>query len=159
VEIITSDVLRSLPRLGWPLCVCVTNNHGYVPLVVNTSRSFPRSWLITEFVTRLTRRVSLVEQELLTLPEHLSSPPVFSGGSCYSIFCFICMLCWSLFVLLYFLFSPLRCLFFDIRILIAPLISSNPSWNRYRLYENTQLTHVYYWSIFTIKKPNTPKWH
>jgi hypothetical protein len=30
-------------------------------------------------VTKLTRRVSLVEQELLTLPEHLSSPPVFSG--------------------------------------------------------------------------------
>ena len=27
----------------------------------------------------LIRRVSLVEQELLTLPEHLSSPPVFSG--------------------------------------------------------------------------------
>jgi len=26
-------------------------------------------------VTRLTRRVSLVEQELLTLPEHLSSTP------------------------------------------------------------------------------------
>jgi hypothetical protein len=32
--------------------------------------------IITGFVTRLTRRVSLVEQELLTLPEHLSSPPV-----------------------------------------------------------------------------------
>jgi hypothetical protein len=31
------------------------------------------------FVTRLIRRVSLVEQELLTLPEHMSSPPVFSG--------------------------------------------------------------------------------
>ena len=31
------------------------------------------------FVTRLTRRVPLVEQELLTLPEHLSSPPVFGG--------------------------------------------------------------------------------
>ena len=30
-------------------------------------------------VTRLTRRVPLVEQELLTLSEHLSSPPVFSG--------------------------------------------------------------------------------
>ena len=29
--------------------------------------------------TRLTQRVSLVEQELRTLPEHLSSPPVFSG--------------------------------------------------------------------------------
>jgi hypothetical protein len=34
--------------------------------------------IITGFVTRLTRRVSLVEQELLTLPERLSSPPVFS---------------------------------------------------------------------------------
>ena len=31
------------------------------------------------FVTRLTRRVQLVEQELLTHPEHLSLPPVFSG--------------------------------------------------------------------------------
>ena len=31
------------------------------------------------YLTRLTRRVPQVEQELLTLPEHLSSPPVFSG--------------------------------------------------------------------------------
>ena len=61
------------------LNICVTNDHGYVPLVVNTSRSFPCSWLITGFVTRLPRRVSLMEQGLLTLPEHLSSPPVFSG--------------------------------------------------------------------------------
>ena len=59
--------------------IYVTNDHGYVPLVGNTSRSFPHSWLITGFVTRLTRRVPLVEQELLILPEHLSSPPVFSG--------------------------------------------------------------------------------
>ena len=44
-----------------------------------SSLHFPRSWLITGFVTRLTRRVSLVEQELLPLPEHLNSPPVFSG--------------------------------------------------------------------------------
>jgi hypothetical protein len=33
---------------------------------------------IAGFVTRLTRRVPLVEQELLTLPEHMSSPLVFS---------------------------------------------------------------------------------
>ena len=32
-----------------------------------------------DFVTRLTRRFIVVEQELSTLPEHLSSPPVFSG--------------------------------------------------------------------------------
>ena len=60
--------------------ICVTNNHGYVPLVVNTSRSFPHSRLITGFVTRLTRRVPLVEQELINPPEHLSSPPVFNGS-------------------------------------------------------------------------------
>jgi hypothetical protein len=34
---------------------------------------------ITGFVTRLTRRVPVVEQDLLTLPEHMSSPPVFRG--------------------------------------------------------------------------------
>ena len=59
--------------------ICVTNDHGYFPLVVNTSRSFPHSWLITGFVTKLTLRVPLVEQELLTLPEHLSSPPFLMG--------------------------------------------------------------------------------
>jgi hypothetical protein len=68
-EVITSTILRSPPWLGRPLRnICVTNDHGYVPLVVSIFRSFPHSWLITGFVTRLTRRVSLVEQELLTLP-------------------------------------------------------------------------------------------
>ena len=38
-----------------------------------------------KLVTRLTRRVPLVEQELPTLPEHLSSPWL-SWCSCYSIF-------------------------------------------------------------------------
>jgi hypothetical protein len=80
VEVIASNILRSPPWLGWPLWnICVTNYHGYVLLVVNTSRSFPHSRLITEFVTRLTRRVPLVEQELLTLLEHMSLPPVFIG--------------------------------------------------------------------------------
>jgi hypothetical protein len=39
-------------------------------------------WSISFFilaVTRIIRRVQLVEQELLTLPDHLSSPPDFSG--------------------------------------------------------------------------------
>ena len=58
--------------------ICVTNYPEYVPFVVNTSRSFPRSWLIIGFVTRLTRRAPPVEQELFTLPENLSSSPVFS---------------------------------------------------------------------------------
>ena len=33
---------------------------------------------MTGFVTRLTRWMVLVEQELPTLPEHLSSSPIFS---------------------------------------------------------------------------------
>jgi hypothetical protein len=72
--------LRKFYGLGWSLWnICVTNDHGYVPLVLNTFRSFPHSWHISGFVTRLTRRVSLVKHALLTLPEHMSSPPIFSG--------------------------------------------------------------------------------
>ena len=62
--------------LGWPLWNICHKWHGYVQLIVSTSWSFLHSWLITGFVTRLTQQVSLVEQEL---PEHPSSPPVFSG--------------------------------------------------------------------------------
>jgi hypothetical protein len=47
----------------------------------------------------------------------------FKWGSCYSIFSFMCM-----FVLSCFFFWPLCCLFFfDLRILITPLVSSNSS--------------------------------
>ena len=74
VNVITSKVLRSPPWLGWPLWnFCVTNDHRCVSLV-NTSRSFPHSWLITRFVCRITRLVPLEEQELPTLLE----PQVFS---------------------------------------------------------------------------------
>jgi hypothetical protein len=47
------------------------------PRICSTSRFFPHSWLITGFITRLTRRVALVEQELL--PEHLRSIPFLVG--------------------------------------------------------------------------------
>jgi hypothetical protein len=66
------------------------------------SRSFPRSWLITGFVTRLTRRVSLVEQELLTIPEHPSSPRVTRSLILYVCFVDRC------FVLLAIVLSVLR---------------------------------------------------
>ena len=100
-------------------------------LVVNTSRSFPRSWLITGFVTRLPRWVPLVEQELITLPEHLSSPPVFSGDrATWSLVLYV-YFCRLLFVLLLIFFWPLCCLFFfDIRILINTLVYSNSSYKR-----------------------------
>ena len=63
-------------RYGISVSQMTTDN---APLVVNTSRSFLHSWLITGFVTILARRASLVGHELLTLPEQLSSPPVISG--------------------------------------------------------------------------------
>ena len=58
-----------------------------------TSRSFPHSWLITGFVTRVTWPVPLLEQVLLTLPEHMSSPPVFSGVRVTRSFVF-CVVFW-----------------------------------------------------------------
>ena len=149
-------------RHHWPLLnICVTNDHGYVPLVVNLRH-------ITEFVAR---RVPLLEQELLTFSEHLCSPPVFSGvrvtrslGLCvYFVdrclsFCTFsfghCAVCsssiYGFWLLLWYLlaivlsvllrytvsgyssgiFWPLCCLFFfDIQILVTPLVSSYSSSN------------------------------
>ena len=116
--------IRPFKKVSWPLWnICVTNNHGYVSLVVSTSRSFPHSWLITGFVTGLTRRVSLVELELLTLLEHMSSPPVYSGFRVTrSLILYVCFVdrCFSFF------FWSLCCLFFfDLWILITPLVSSS----------------------------------
>ena len=64
---------HSLPILdgGELIYIYVTNDHGYVSLVISIFRSFPHSRFITGFVTRLTRRVPLAE--------HLRSSPVFIG--------------------------------------------------------------------------------
>ena len=78
----------------------------------------PDLWL-----SRVIRRVLLVEQELLPLPEHQSSPPVFSWvrvtQSLVVCVCFVyrCLSFW-----------PLCCLFFDIWILITTLVSSLHKW-------------------------------
>jgi len=48
-------------------------------IIVITILSFPRSCLITGFVTRLTLWVPHMEQELLTIPGHLSSLHVLNG--------------------------------------------------------------------------------
>ena len=120
----------------------------YVPLG-NTSRSFPHSWLIVVFVTSVTRRMPLVEHlssppvfsgvrvvqlmgatmKLLTLQEHLNSPPVFSGVRVTRSLVLCVMFCISLFVLFFTFFWPLCCLFFfDLRIMITPLVSSDSSY-------------------------------
>jgi hypothetical protein len=69
--------------------------------------------------------------------------PRFLVGFVYPIFSFICMFCRSLFVLLYFFFWSLYCLFFfDLRILTTPLISLSSSYSR-----NTSFTLIL---IFTF---------
>ena len=54
--------------------------------------------ICSTFLTRLTRRVPLVEQELLTLPEHVISPPVFRGVR-VTRFAVLCVMLFVLFLL------------------------------------------------------------
>ena len=113
---------------AWKMCL-------HKIIVVNTFRSFPHSWLITDFVKKLTRRLPLVEQELLTFPDHLSSPQVFSGVRVARSLVLCVMFCRSLFVLLSLFFCPLCYLsFLDLWILITPLVSSNSSYLQLTLY-------------------------
>ena len=91
------------------------------PRICSPSRkhlSFPHSWLITGFVTRVILRVPLVMQELLTL-----------CGVRFARSLVLCvMFCRSLFVLFSFFVWSLCCLFFfDLRNLITTLVSSNSS--------------------------------
>jgi hypothetical protein len=73
-------------------------------------------WCATRFWCHLTvtRRVTIVDHELLTLPEHLWSPQVFCGVRVARSLVFCVVFCRSLFVLLS---------FFDLRNLITPLVS------------------------------------
>jgi hypothetical protein len=68
------------------------------------------------------------------------------------------MFCRSLFVLLYFFFLPLCCLFFfDIRILITPLVSSNsPSirWTLFQLYYDENISMWWWCPLCTIQNWN-----
>ena len=64
--------------------------------------TYRRSWKYVQtryILTRVTRRVSLVEQERLTFSGRLSSSAGFLWDWCGSIFCFMCTFCRSLFVL------------------------------------------------------------
>jgi hypothetical protein len=67
---------------------------------------------------------------------HMHPLSGYYTGSCYSIFSLLCMFGKSLFVLLYFFFWPFCLFFFDLRILIIPLISSSGSLRRMFPYSN-----------------------
>ena len=80
--------------MTWLMSICVTNDHGCVSFVV------------------ITIRVSHVEQELLTIWEHLRLSAVFSGVRVAKSLVFCVIFCRSLFILLFFFFWPLCCLSF-----------------------------------------------
>ena len=83
----------------------MTNDQGYVPFVIISIPPIRNSWLLT----RITQRVPKLEQELLTLPEHLISSPCFSGVRVAQSICFFCVVfCWPLFILLCLFCWPLH---------------------------------------------------
>ena len=100
----------------WPMICSTWGNH------------FPVLSLFMTYhmVTRITRRVLLLDQELITLSEHLSSAPVYSGVRVTrSLVLYVCFVDFYL-SLCNFFFWLLCCLsFFAMRLLITPLISSN----------------------------------
>jgi len=67
--------------------------------------------------------LQVVLHELFTLPQHMSSPPVFSGVRVARSLVFCVIFC-------RFFVWPLRCLTFDIRLLVTPLVSSNFTWHQ-----------------------------
>jgi hypothetical protein len=76
-----------------------------------------------------TRRASLVEHELLTLLEHLSSPPDINGIRVARSLVLCTVFCKSVVALLSFFFLLLCYLyFFDLRLLITPLVLSVCFW-------------------------------
>jgi len=93
--------------------------------VVLPIRSFPHSWFINGCVTKVTRRMLLVEQKMFTLPEHLSSCPDLSHVRVAQSFIFYVVFCRSMFVLLFTFWWPLYCLSFNLPLLITLLVSLN----------------------------------
>jgi hypothetical protein len=104
----------------------IPNNHGYVPLLVSISLSFPLLWLITWFLFRITRSVQLMKEELHIIPEHSSSPTFVSGDDFALILIFCVVFCRLLLACSPFFYSPLYCIsVFDLWLLITTLTPSN----------------------------------
>jgi hypothetical protein len=96
LEYATETFWRFKSKKDWSIQTQLKNRNdlkldyqGYVPFVVVTiSFSFPLPWLFTR---KVTRRVPIMEQELIAIPEHLRSFLFFSwvekrwkrkGGRC-----------------------------------------------------------------------------
>ena len=112
-----SSLRKDYGRLTW-LTATEYLCHKW-PHICSTSRSFPHSWLITRFATRVIRRVPLVDDELPTLSEHMSSTPGFNGVRVAWSLVLCVVYCSSLSLL----FLPMSCLSFELPLPITPLAS------------------------------------
>ena len=82
---------------------CFINVFVYLFTHTGVQHGFHVKWCLCRL--SVTRWVSLVEQELLTLPEHLSSPPVFNRVRVARSLVLCVMFCRSLFVICSFSFG------------------------------------------------------
>jgi hypothetical protein len=86
-----------------------------VRVIITFPSLFPLSWLVNWLLTRVTRPVALVEQELPTLPHLVCLPPSFSGILvAYSFSHLWCFIDYFVVFLSFFVWS-LCCLPFDFR--------------------------------------------
>jgi hypothetical protein len=121
VQVITLKMLLSPWFRQTIQNICITNDSRYFPILVSITWSFPHSWLITGFVTRVARRVPLLVHELLAFPENMGSSPVCSGIRVARSLVFCVVIWWSSFVLLSVYLWALCFRSLDLRILITPL--------------------------------------
>ena len=114
-----TDFGYSVFRFFW--CTCSQRLLNYLASNIWTTNVHDGgySWDTIWSLTRVTRRVPILELGLLTHLEHVSLPPAYLRGSCCSIFCM------SLFVCLFFFCWPLYRLFFYWRGLITSVVSAN----------------------------------
>jgi len=103
------------------------NQHKYHnPARQNNSENKTKDNKIPQSIALRTNTPHVVEQELTTLPEYMSSHSGVSGVRVPRSLVFCVMLCRSLLALLSFFFWPLYCMsFFHLRVLIGPFVSSN----------------------------------
>ena len=105
--------------------------------------------LITRFVTRVTGRVPLVEQDLLIFPEHLCSPSDFGVVRVTQSLVLWIMCCRSLLIVIspfFFLLAFAMFVLVRFTILITALVSSNSSMliSNFGIYPDNKYSFSWY---------------
>jgi hypothetical protein len=118
--------------------ICVTNDHGYFKFIIITIGSFPHSWPIIGFVTRVTRRVPLIEKELPLFRSTLGHPRCLVVCMLLNtnVFSYLCSVFYvSLFVLFYW---SLYCLYFLLVIVLFVFSIGHC------------IVCIFYWSLYCL---------